>query len=240
MRSIPPLRPDDRTVKAQIRDAAIELIAAEGLGALTARAVSVRAGVSPGSVINNFGSMAGLRQACDESVAHTIRDVKLRAMTAGPSLDVFEVLRTTDVGPVLGYLAAVLVADSAALARLVDELVDDAAAYLEAGVEAGIIRPTSDPRARAVVLTVTRLGALVLHEHIHRLMGVDLTAADIDAAALARYMAPSYEIYTDGLFTAEFGERAHTDLADFRTGAADRDQSPTHRAPRVDQEESDD
>ena len=63
MRSVSSGSPDDRTVRARVRDAAIDLIAAGGVEALTARAVAERAGVSPGSVIHNFGSMEGLRRA---------------------------------------------------------------------------------------------------------------------------------------------------------------------------------
>ena len=166
---------DDRTTKARIRDAAIGCFAESGLAETTVRKVAVAAGVSPGSVIHHFDSMEGLRAACDEYVAATIRNYKRSAMSSGPSIDVLAALRDTSMGPMVGYLAAVLADDSPAVAKLVDDLVDDAEGYLQEGVAAGMLRPSADPRGRAIVLTMWNLGALVLHHHLERLIGLDLT-----------------------------------------------------------------
>lgn len=209
---------DDRTVRARLRDEAIELVAVRGLDALTARAVADRAGVSAASVINNFGSMAGLRAACDDHVAAIIRAEKMKAMSAGVSFDVVEALRDAEVGPLAAYLAAVLAEDSPAVAHLVDEMVDDAQAYLEAGVASGMIRPSADPRGRAVVMTLSSLGSLVMHRHLTRLLGVDLTAQGSEPSALAPYVAPTYELYADGLFTDEFSRRASLAIDELRAG----------------------
>lgn len=113
--------------------------------------------------------------------------------------------RIRDAGPLMGYLAAVLVDDSPAVAELVDELVADAEGYLQQGVETGMVRPTDDPRGRAVVLFMWSLGALVMHKHVRRLLGVDLTDPDIAAdPALAHYAAPVYEMFGEGIFTESF------------------------------------
>lgn len=208
-----PAPADDRTLRARVRDAAIELVAADGLEALTARAVADRAGVSPGSVINNFGSMAGLREACDSHVAAIIRERKMQAMSAGASFDVVAALRQADGGPLLAYLAAVLAEDSPAVAHLVDELVADAEAYIEAGVASGMIRPSADPRARAVTLMMSSLGSLVMHRHLARLLGVDLTSPRLGPSELTAYAAPTYELYARGLFTPDFGERTLSALS---------------------------
>ena len=140
---------DDRTTSARIRDAAIECFAEYGVAATTARKVADEAGVSPGLVIHHFGSMSGLRSACDEYVAAVIRHHKQEAISAGPNLDVLAALRSPDVGPLMGYLASVLADNSEALAGLVDDLVDDAEAYIQQGVESGMLRPSDDPRGRA-------------------------------------------------------------------------------------------
>jgi AcrR family transcriptional regulator len=211
-------QPDDRTVRARVRDAAIDLVAERGPESLTARAVADRAGVSPGSVINNFGSMGGLRTACDEHVVTLIRRVKSEAMAKGMSLDLVGALRDSDLGPLAGYLAAVVAEDSPAVARLVDELVDDAEAYIATGVATGMLRPTDDPRGRAVLLMIFGLGALVLHEHLHRLLDVDLTAPDTSPEALGAYLRPVYQLYAEGLFTEEFGRRAAAAVAGLQGG----------------------
>jgi len=196
---------DDRTTRARIRDAAINCFAEKGIADTTVRKVAESAGVSPGSVIHHFDSMDGLRAGCDEYVAATIRGYKRDAMTSGPSIDVLAALRGTSMGPMIGYLAAVLADDSPAVAKLVDDLVDDAEGYIQEGVNAGMLRGSADPRGRAIVLTMWSLGALVLHQHIERLLGVDLTDPKLGTNPnLANYAIPVYEIYGEGLMTEAF------------------------------------
>ena len=206
---------DDRTTKARIRDAAIASIAQHGINGTTARKVASTAGVSPGLVIHHFGSMEGLRSACDQYVANTIREFKERAMTGGPTLDVLASLRDAPNGPLMGYLAQVLADDSPAVAKLVDDLVDDAEGYIQRGVESGILRPSENPRGRAVVLTLWSLGALTLHQHLQRLLGVDLTDPEIlTNPAAAAYVAPVYEIYGEGILEEAFATQARAAFTD--------------------------
>jgi hypothetical protein len=115
----------------------------------------------------------------------------------------------------MAYLARVLADDSDSVATLVDGLVDDAENYVQQGVESGILQPSDNPRARAVLLTIWGLGALALHEHVDRLLGVDLTDPDIlGDASFASYAAPIYEVYGKGLFTPEFSEHSRAALAE--------------------------
>ena len=200
---------DDRTAKARIRDAAIASIAEYGINGTTARKVAGAAGVSPGLVIHHFGSMEGLRSACDQYVADAIRGFKERTMTGGPTLDILAALRDAPDGPLMGYLARVLADDSPAVASLVDDLVDDAEGYIQQGVESGMLKPSDDPRGRAVVLTVWSLGALALNQHLQRLLGVDLTDPEITVnPAAAAYIAPVYEIYGEGILEESFAAQA--------------------------------
>jgi AcrR family transcriptional regulator len=199
---------DDRTSKARIRDAAIRCIADHGVASTTVRKVAASAGVSPGLVIHHFGSMDGLRAACDGHVSAVIRQRKADALTAGPNVDVLAALRDGSLGPLLAYVARVLVDDAPAVARLVDDLVDDAEAYIEMGVESGMIKPSADPRSRAVILTIWNLGALALHHHVRRMTGVDLTAPTLgEEPAATSYVRPVFEIYADGFITDTFAAR---------------------------------
>jgi len=202
---------DDRTAKARIRDAAIDCFAEHGVAATTARKVAAAADVSPGLVIHHFGSMDGLRAACDRYVTEVIRDQKGSAMAAGPGLDLLGAMRDASLGSLPRYLARVLVEDSAAVARLVDGIVADVEQYLEDGVATGMLRPTDDPRGRAVVLAAWSLGALAMHHHIERLLGVDLTAPE-PGPEVAAYAAPAYEMLADGLFTDTFAARTREQL----------------------------
>lgn len=209
MSSAPAATPtDDRTARARIRDAAIDCFAELGVGGTTARKVAAAAGVSPGLVMHHFVSMDGLRRACDEHVVAVIREAKQAAMAAGPGLDPLAAIRDAPMGNLSRYLTTMLVAGGDAATQLVDDLVDDAEAYLQDGVASGMLRPTDDVRGRAVVLTLWSLGALTLHEHVERLTGVDLTDPALgqrdDVAAWAR---PAWGILGRGIFTDAFVEQ---------------------------------
>lgn len=206
---------DDRTARARIRDAAIECFAEYGVSGTTARKVAATAGVSPGLVVHHFGSMEGLRAACDEHVAVMIRREKQAAMSAGPAgFDLSSALRHSKIQAISGYLAQVLIDDAPAVAKLVDDLVEDAESYLQEGVEAGVLQPTTDPRGRAAVLTVWSLGALVLHHHVKRLFGVDPTDPQVGAdPAIASYLGPGYEIMGGGIFTEAFAAHLRDAIA---------------------------
>lgn len=196
---------DDRSTRAKIRDAAITRFAVDGIADTTVRGIAAEAGVSAGLVIHHFGTMDGLRHACDEYVAGIIRTNKHEAMAQGPALDVAAAMRRArqDI-PLNRYLARSLADGSPAVAELVDDLVSDAVDYMAEGVRAGSLRPTDYPYERAAVLTIWTLGALVLHEHLERLLGVDLTADPpeiADSTAFASYVGPILEMFTDGLVT---------------------------------------
>lgn len=205
---------EERSTAAQIRDAAIECFATEGINGTTARKVAALAGVSPGSVINHFGSMEGLRRACDHHLLTVTRDRKQEAMAAGPNFDILSALRVEGNPHLLAYLAAVLTDDSPAVAELVDGMVSDAEVYLAQGVESGMLKPSADPHGRAVIMVLWNLGLLVMHHHLNRLLGADLVDPDFGSSpAIANYLAPIMELYGDGVFTAEFMENARTAMA---------------------------
>lgn len=190
---------DDRKAKARIRDAAIACIAADGVRGTTVRKVAARAGVSPGLVIHHFGSMLGLRIACDEHVAAVIRKEKTEQVST-PTIDVLGALRSSDLPMLAGYLGQVLTDDSPVVDALVDELIVDAEGYLELGVERGTLQPTTDPRTRAVVLAAWSLGSLVMRRHLHRLLGFDpADPAAVDSDEMAAYVKTVTEIMTNGV-----------------------------------------
>lgn len=193
---------DDRTTVARIRDAAITEFAANGVDGTSIRTIATTAGVSPGLVIHHFGSKEDLRVACDEYVAEIIRSVKGSAMASGGVFDVAAAFRTVGELPAAKYLARTLVDGSPHVAELVDEIVNDAVDYVATGVDTGMIKPTDHEYERAAILTIWGLGSLVLHEHLERLIGVDITADfSSDPKAVSSYMAPILEVYGQGLFT---------------------------------------
>lgn len=200
-----PSLPEDSTARARIRDAAIVRFAAHGVAATSIKAIAADVGVSPPLVIHHFGSKEGLRVACDAYVAAVIRDRKRAALAAGPGMDPLEALRQADQGPpLMRYLAQTLTEGSHHVAGLIDEMVDDAVAYMAEAVDNGLLKASDHPRQRAVVLVVWQLGALVLHEHVERLLGADLTG---DAEGLLAWAVPAAEILSRGVFDEGLYER---------------------------------
>lgn len=196
----------DLTAKARLRHAALEVVAEGGLAAFTARGVAERAGVSPGLIAHHFGSMEGLRRACDEHVTAVVRDQKSAALGGG--IDPLAAMRSPENAGLVGYLAAVLADDSPAVADLIDHLVADAVAYLKQAEAAGHVRPAADPEARAALLVMWSLGSLVLRGHVRRLLGVDLTDLHgTDPDDLAAYAATSTDLLGRGLFTPGFADQ---------------------------------
>ena len=193
---------DDRTAISRIRDAAITEFATNGVDGTSIRKIATSADVSPGLVMHHFGSKDRLRVACDEYIASMLRDVKGEAMESGGGFDVMAAFRSVGDLPAAKYLARTLVDGSPHVAELVDEIVGDAVKYMATGVETGMVKPTEDERGRAAILTIWGLGTLVLHEHLERLIGVDITADfSDDPEAASAYMAPVLEIYGQGVFT---------------------------------------
>jgi AcrR family transcriptional regulator len=206
---------DDRTTKARIRDAAIDCFAEHGVAGTTTRKVAVAARVSPGLVIHHYGSMDGLRAACDTYVAASIRQQKQETIMAGANFDVMDVIRNSKVSSMGGYLARVLVDDSPAVAKLVDDLVADAEGYMQQGVESGTLQPSANPKARAVVISLWTMGALVLHRHMNRLLGVDLADPAMGTdAAIASYLGSVYEILGNGILTESVAAQLQNQVAD--------------------------
>ncbi len=205
---------DERSTAARIRDAAIECFATEGIRGTTARKVAALADVSPGSVINHFGSMDGLRQACDRHLLAVTRDRKQKAMAEGPNFDILAAIRVEGHPQLLAYLAAVLTDDAPGVSELVDGMVADAEIYLAQGVESGMLRPSADPHGRAVIMVLWNLGLLVMHRHLDRLLGADLVDPQFGSSpAIANYLTPIMELYGEGVFTPEFMENARTAMA---------------------------
>ncbi|PAY21940.1 TetR family transcriptional regulator [Dietzia natronolimnaea] len=195
--------PDDDPARSgadRILDAAISKFGVHGVKGTSLKAIAAEAGVSQALILHHFGSKDRLHRACDEHVVRLVRQGKESAMGQGPQLDPLQSLRQIeDSRPLLRYLARTLSEGGDHLAQLIDEMVDDAEAYTAAAVEAGLITPSAHPRERVVVLTLWSLGALVLHEHMNRLLGVDFLDTSAPPESLAPYMLPVVEMFSQGL-----------------------------------------
>lgn len=184
----------------RILEAAVLLFGQQGLRGTTMKDIATEAGVSQALIVHHFGTKDALRKTCDDYVARLIRVRKKETIDSGPRFDPFTALRQLGGSrALLQYLTRTLTEGGTNASELIDEIVADAEVYLTQGEQAGLIKHSAVPRDRAVLLTLWSLGALVLHEHVHRLLDVDFLAYDGSPQSLQRYLYPAMELYSQGL-----------------------------------------
>src|SRR5699024_7573939 len=183
-----------------ILDAAVILFGKHGFRGTTLKDIATEAGVSQALIVHHCGTKDALRKTCDDYVARLIRVRKKETIGSEPQFDPFTALRQLkDSRALLQYLTRTLTEGGTNASALIDEMVADAEGYMAQGEQAGLIKPSAVPRDRAVLLVLWSLGALVLHEHVHRLLDVDFLASDSSSESLQRYLYPAMELYSQGL-----------------------------------------
>lgn len=196
MRSMPM---DDATTRSRIRDAAVLLFGRDGYAATSVRAIAETAGVSAGLVIHHFGSKEALRQACDQHIVAEVMGRKDELDSSGDPVGTMQGW-LADAGAHRGsldYLGRMILDGTPAGDRLFDSLVDGTEALLADEVAAGRMRPSDDPRARAVVVATHSLANLVLERQLGRALGDE---SGLGTVALRRMTLPILELYTYGLY----------------------------------------
>ena len=189
---------DDRTAIARIRDAAIEQWGEHGFN-VGLRSIAEAAGVSAALVIHHFGSKEGLRKACDDYIAEEIRTGKAASMETRDPADWFaQMAEVESYAPMMAYLVRSMQSGSELAKMLWRKMIDDAESYIEEGVQAGLIKPTRDPRARAKFLGINNGGGFLLYLQMHD-NPTDLRAVLHDYGE--EMVLPALEIYSNGLLT---------------------------------------
>lgn len=188
---------EDLTAAARIRDAAIKLWGEQGYGA-SVRAIADAAGVSPALVIHHYGSKDGLREAVDEYLLEYIRSEKSRTITSSdPQVWLDALDEVESFAPMVRYLLHSVQSGGEPGRAFLQRSVDDAEQYLEDGVRAGTIKPSRDPKARALWISLNGLGSLAIY--------VQMYPDDDLRTILRRYVDqlifPAIEVYTEGLMT---------------------------------------
>jgi AcrR family transcriptional regulator len=192
------MRSADLTAAARIRDAAIEQFGRHGFG-VGLRAIAEAAGVSAALVIHHFGSKDGLRKACEDYIAETIRGTKSEALQSNePATWFAQLAEIEEYAPLMAYLVRSMQAGGDLANMLWRRMIDNAKEYMEEGVRAGTIKPSRDPDARARYLAITGGGGFLLYIQMHE------TPTDL-RAVLRDYsrdmILPALEVYTEGLLT---------------------------------------
>ncbi|KAA0095280.1 TetR/AcrR family transcriptional regulator [Mycolicibacterium sp. P1-18] len=189
---------DDLTATARIRDAAIEQFGQHGFD-VGLRVIAKAAGVSAALVIHHFGSKDGLRTACDDFVATSIRTAKSETIqSSDPASWLAQLAGIESFAPLMAYLVRSMQSGGDLAKTLWRHMIDDVEQYMDEGVRAGTVKASRDPKARAKFLALANGGSFLLYLQMHD------DPADM-AAVLHDYaqdmVLPALEIYTDGLLT---------------------------------------
>ncbi|WP_301121319.1 TetR family transcriptional regulator [Mycolicibacterium fortuitum] len=191
----------DLTAKARIRNAAVACFAREGFQKANVRSIAATAGVSEALVFHHFGNKDGLRTACDEYVLGILVE---RAHAADNATkvgrhDLLGVYLSNPDEYVLyaQYMVRAIQDDAPTGATFVNTMVEESEAIFRAGAADGGMRPSSDPRALAVLNLLVSLGLLTMPPPLARALGYDHFCPDL----LQRMTVPILELYTHGLYT---------------------------------------
>lgn len=199
----------------RILEAAVELFGQNGVNATSLKSIAARAKVSPALILHHFGSKDALRTACDECVATVLRTTKTSSVRQ-PNLDLFAVASMyEEYRPMIRYLARTLNDGSPYVNDLIDEMVADAEAYSAEAERSGLMKPSADPKARIALLMIWSMGGVVLHEHLERLLGVDLLGSQ---GYPTRYVRAVMELYSQGVFTENAFAELRNDLPAHQAG----------------------
>jgi AcrR family transcriptional regulator len=192
----------DLTGKARIREAALELFAADGVAATPLRAIADAAGVSPALIVHHFGSKEGLSRAVDEAVVKRIElalaEVPLTRsgdeLLEGRGQAMVALLRDQPV--LCDYIGRVLSENTEASAALFHRLFASASRD-KALVDAGVIRAKSDPFWRAIHQMLLVLGPLMMRRLIEQERGGSL----LEERNFDRWMRANTDLLQRGLYT---------------------------------------
>lgn len=194
----------ERSSTERIRDAAIGLFGEHGFRATSLKSIAGEAGVSQALIIHHYGSKQGLRTACDQYVTDLVRSRKSETIGGAQGGGPFSVVHQLQDAPrLLRYLTRAMTEGGEHTAELIDDMLEDALEYMDAGERDGMILPSKYRRDRAAVLLLWSLGALTLHEHVSRLLGVDFLSGGGSPEELGRYFRPVLELYSQGLLTTQ-------------------------------------
>ncbi len=192
------MRSEDLTATARIRDAAIEQFGEHGFD-VGLRVIAKAAGVSAALVIHHFGSKDGLRQACDDFVAESIRISKSESLqSSDPAAWFAQLAEIESFAPLMAYLARSMQSGGELAKTMWHNMIDNAEQYVEEGVRAGTIKASPDPAGRAKFLAMAGGGGFLLYLQLHD-TPTDIRAVLHDYAQ--QMVLPALEVYTHGLMT---------------------------------------
>ena len=200
--------PDDLTARARIRQAALAQFADVGFQKATIRSIATEAGVSPGLLRHHFGSKEALRDAVDAYVMEEIRRTNEAISAASKTGDFSATMNREALRPFQRYLSRALLDGSPTVAAMFDQLAVLTTAWIAAADETRSDEALTDQRTRGTLYTAMVLGIPLLHEHISRVLGVDVLSVDGDREVAKALL----DIYSHALISPELADQARAAL----------------------------
>ena len=197
-----PVREEDLTSAARIRNAALERFAEAGLADTSIRDVAKAAGTSAGLVQHHFKTKATLRDAVNEYVTSIVveafgdaTDLEREAdpiQAAGDRITDFVAANPT----ALRYVGRALVEGDPAARRVFDVFVDVILTNLKRLHADGKLHRDLDLEWAAMHLAIFNLATLLFEEAINK----SLPAPLFDSEQLRRWNVATTELYRRGMF----------------------------------------
>lgn len=172
----------------RIRNAALSIFAAQGVGPTSLREVASAANVSIGLIQHHFGTKAGLVDAVDRYVTEVIRTT-LESGPGSVTVDEFGEQVTALLvqhTPVVDYLARSLVECTPFGSSIFDTLIEMGTARWERRSEEGLTQPDLDNTWAALNMVLLFFGTVLLRPHVERVLGEQLLSpAQVDRWGVA-------------------------------------------------------
>lgn len=193
----------DRTAKAIIRDAAIELFGRDGFDTVSLRTIAGHSGVSQPLIIKHYGSRSGLINATDEHALSVVeRLLHTVAIESGGAFNseattgsVAQLLAGSTIGP---YLARLLTSNGDRARRAFKRLAEFSCGLIDQLADDEAIASDIDHRHLAVVLLVHDISVLVLRDRITEALGAD----PLDREGVAAWSRTVQALYSGEALTS--------------------------------------
>lgn len=170
------LRAEDLTAKARIRNAALDLFAAQGVDATSLRTVAAAAGVTVGLIVHHYGTKEALREAVELAIVEQFAEAIASVPLASHPADQIAAARDKAVADMLSanqsvvdYLRRALLDGSAERGDLVSRLSQLSAQQVRDLREAGVASAKHTVGEQVVTIMVRQLGRLFLQPLVDRI-----------------------------------------------------------------------
>lgn len=200
--------PAELTARAQIRDAAMKLFAAEGVEATSLKMIADAANKSVGLIQHHFGSKAGLVKAINDHVLQVVRRFLDEVPTRNPADgDTLEYLgdQFTQLGvqhtDVLDYCCRALIHGDELGAEVFDAFYDISDNHYRLFNERDMLVPNLDVVPSVILPVLMRISIFILREQIERKLGMSL----LSSTGIRRMDAATTQVIRHGMIKPKFG-----------------------------------